>query len=135
MILRMDDISAFVANWEDKASNIKFIQESLNIGFDSMVFIDDNPFERNMVKTVLPDSDDNKLIESLAKIESAFGRDAVVAEHDIVDKLQRVIIRGIFDELPVIDLYVSGVYVRSEVCDPAFQKDLSVLELFLCIYS
>ena len=55
MILRLDDISVFVANWDDKASNIKTIQESLNIGMDSIVFLDDNPFERNLVKEKFPD--------------------------------------------------------------------------------
>ena len=55
MILRLEDISVFVANWNNKADNIKYIQQILNIGFDSMVFIDDNPFERNMVRTHVPD--------------------------------------------------------------------------------
>ncbi|MEY8425720.1 HAD-IIIC family phosphatase [Lachnospiraceae bacterium 38-14] len=55
MILRLSDISIFVANWNDKASNIKMIQESLNIGMDSMVFLDDNPVERNLVKEKCPD--------------------------------------------------------------------------------
>ena len=55
MILRLDDIAVFVANWEDKASNIRYIQKALNIGFDSMVFIDDNPFERNLVRQFLPE--------------------------------------------------------------------------------
>ncbi|MFN6040113.1 MAG: HAD-IIIC family phosphatase, partial [Bacteroidota bacterium] len=50
MVLRNEDISVFVANWENKASNIRHIQQILNIGFDSMVFLDDNPFERNMVR-------------------------------------------------------------------------------------
>ena len=50
MILKMEDISVFVANWENKADNIRHIQNVLNIGFDSMVFIDDNPFERNIVR-------------------------------------------------------------------------------------
>lgn len=50
MVLRLDDISVFIANWENKADNIRTIQSILNIGFDSMVFIDDNPFERNMVR-------------------------------------------------------------------------------------
>ncbi len=50
MILSLDDISVFMANWETKVDNIRQIQQILNIGFDSMVFIDDNPFERNMVK-------------------------------------------------------------------------------------
>lgn len=55
MILRLDDISMFVANWEDKATNIRHIQETINIGMDSIIFIDDNPFERNLVKGMIPD--------------------------------------------------------------------------------
>lgn len=55
MILRLDDISMFVANWEDKASNIQLIQRTLNIGMDSIVFFDDNPFERNLVRSIIPD--------------------------------------------------------------------------------
>ncbi|MBQ9513134.1 MAG: HAD-IIIC family phosphatase, partial [Lachnospiraceae bacterium] len=50
MVLRLSDISVFVANWEDKATNIKLIQETLNIGMDSIVFLDDNAFERNLVR-------------------------------------------------------------------------------------
>lgn len=50
MVLRLDDIAVFVANWESKVDNIKHIQSVLNIGFDSMVFLDDNPFERNIVR-------------------------------------------------------------------------------------
>lgn len=55
MVLRLADISVFVANWENKADNIRKIQQVLNIGFDSMVFLDDNPFERNMVRENLPE--------------------------------------------------------------------------------
>jgi FkbH-like protein len=54
MVLRMDDIAVFVANWENKADNIRYIQSVLNIGFDSMVFLDDNPFERNIVRENIP---------------------------------------------------------------------------------
>ncbi|MBF0312086.1 MAG: HAD-IIIC family phosphatase [Oligoflexia bacterium] len=54
MILRLEDIALFVANWHNKAQNIQFIQSTLNIGLDSMVFIDDNPVEREMVKIHLP---------------------------------------------------------------------------------
>lgn len=50
MVLRLEDISVFIANWENKADNIRAIQRILNIGFDSMVFLDDNPFERNLVR-------------------------------------------------------------------------------------
>lgn len=55
MVLSLDDISVFVANWENKADNIRYIQTILNIGFDSMVFLDDNPFERNIVREELPE--------------------------------------------------------------------------------
>lgn len=55
MILRLDDIALFVANWKNKADNIKYIQQVLNIGFDSMVFLDDNPFERGVVRTQYKD--------------------------------------------------------------------------------
>ena len=54
MVLKLDDIAVFVANWENKADNIRTIQSILNIGFDSMVFLDDNPFERNMVRENVP---------------------------------------------------------------------------------
>lgn len=55
MVLRLEDFSMFVANWEDKARNIHTIQQSLNIGMDSMVFLDDNPFERELVRTMIPE--------------------------------------------------------------------------------
>jgi FkbH-like protein len=54
MVLHMDDIAVFIANWENKADNIRQIQKILNIGFDSMVFLDDNPFERNIVRENIP---------------------------------------------------------------------------------
>ncbi|RMZ61035.1 HAD-IIIC family phosphatase [Chryseobacterium nematophagum] len=55
MVLKLDDIAVFIANWENKADNIRQIQSILNIGFDSMVFLDDNPFERNLVRENLPE--------------------------------------------------------------------------------
>lgn len=55
MVLRLEDISVFVANWEGKPANIRYIRDVLNIGMDSMVFLDDNPFEREAVRTLLPE--------------------------------------------------------------------------------
>ena len=54
MVLKLDDIAVFQANWETKVDNIRTIQSILNIGFDSMVFLDDNPFERNIVRENIP---------------------------------------------------------------------------------
>lgn len=73
MVLKLDDFSAFVANWEDKASNIRRIQKELNIGLDSMVFFDDNPFERNLVRTMLPEVEAPELPEDPAEY-TAFAR-------------------------------------------------------------
>jgi FkbH-like protein len=54
MILRRTDIACFVANWQDKATNIRAIASQLNIGLDALTFVDDNPFERNIVRRELP---------------------------------------------------------------------------------
>lgn len=55
MIIKMDDVACFIANWNDKASNIKEIAKRLNIGIDSLVFFDDNPAERQLVRQFLPE--------------------------------------------------------------------------------
>jgi FkbH-like protein len=55
MVLKEEDIAAFVANWNNKADNIRVIRDTLNIAFDSMVFLDDNPFERNLVRELVPE--------------------------------------------------------------------------------
>jgi FkbH-like protein len=54
MLLRRTDVAAFVANWDDKAANLKTIAARLNIGLDSLVFVDDNPVERARVRESLP---------------------------------------------------------------------------------
>ncbi len=54
MILKLNDIAVFQANWQTKVDNIRTIQRILNIGFDAMVFLDDNPFERNIVRENIP---------------------------------------------------------------------------------
>ncbi|MBV8577895.1 MAG: HAD family hydrolase [Acetobacteraceae bacterium] len=54
MLLRRADIACFAANWTDKAANIREIAAKLNIGLESLVFVDDNPFERAMVRRELP---------------------------------------------------------------------------------
>ncbi len=54
ILLKLDHIACFVVNWENKPTNITFIANSLNIGLESMVFIDDNPVERENVRRYLP---------------------------------------------------------------------------------
>ncbi len=55
MCLRLNDFSAWAINWEDKAKNIIRLASNLNIGLESIVFIDDNPLERARVKESLPE--------------------------------------------------------------------------------
>ncbi|WP_174274569.1 HAD-IIIC family phosphatase [Sphingomonas bacterium] len=55
MLLKEEHIAAFVANWNDKAGNIRDIAATLNIGTDSLVFLDDNPVERALVRRELPE--------------------------------------------------------------------------------
>jgi FkbH-like protein len=54
MALKLDDIACFVANWQDKATNLRAIAQALNLGLDSLVFVDDNPAERDLVRRELP---------------------------------------------------------------------------------
>ena len=54
MLLKLDDIAVFRANWDDKATNIQAIAEELSLGLDAMVFLDDNPAERGLVRQLLP---------------------------------------------------------------------------------
>src|SRR5215472_11280668 len=54
MLLLRSDIAAFLANWDDKAENLKAIAAHLNIGIDSLDFVDDNPVERARIRQSLP---------------------------------------------------------------------------------
>lgn len=54
MVLKKDDFSAMRINWQDKATNLQELANELNIGLDAMVFVDDNPNERELIKQSLP---------------------------------------------------------------------------------
>ena len=53
-ILNFDDFTSFKANWAPKHQNIQDIANEINIGTDSLVFIDDNPVERDIVVSQIP---------------------------------------------------------------------------------
>lgn len=55
MILKKDDFVAMRINWNDKAANIREMVGQLNIGEQSVMFIDDNPVERSRVQAALPE--------------------------------------------------------------------------------
>lgn len=86
MVLRRDDFAGWRINWRDKATNIAELVEELNLGLDSVVFIDDNPAERARVqealpKVFVPDWPEDKLLYAQAlKQLRCFDRHAVTAE-------------------------------------------------------
>ncbi len=86
MVLRRADIASFKANWADKASNIRAIAQELNIGLDALVFLDDNPFERALVRQELPMvavpevPDDPALVPHILAAAGYFEAVAVTAE-------------------------------------------------------
>lgn len=55
MILSLEDLGMFLANWSDKPANLRRMAGELNLGIDSFVFLDDNPVERALVRRELPD--------------------------------------------------------------------------------
>ena len=55
MRLRLDDIAVFIANWDDKPTNLRRVANELGLGLDALVFLDDNPGEREIVRQALPD--------------------------------------------------------------------------------
>jgi FkbH-like protein len=57
MLLKLDHIAVFQANWNDKATNINIhaIAEELSPGLGAMVFLDDNPAEGGLVRKLLPE--------------------------------------------------------------------------------
>ncbi len=75
MLLKRSHFSSLKINWDDKAKNIIEIAKELNIGTDSIVFFDDNPVERELVKTMLPEvtvvsvpTDSSKYVDALNEL-------------------------------------------------------------------
>ena len=54
MVLGLEDFAVFMANWDDKAENLRRIAAHIGVGLDSLVMIDDNPFERAWIRSQLP---------------------------------------------------------------------------------
>lgn len=55
IVLKKEHFSAMRINWQDKATNLRELSRELNIGLDSMVFVDDNPAERELIRQMLPE--------------------------------------------------------------------------------
>ncbi len=66
-VLTLNDFSAFRANWEPKPQNVREIARALNIGIDSLAFVDDDPVERDMVRSQEPQVSVPELGNNVAK--------------------------------------------------------------------
>ena len=71
MLIQLEHIACFVANWEPKPENLRKISKELNLGLDSLVFVDDNPAERSIVRQFLPEVDVLDLPKDPAYYKSA----------------------------------------------------------------
>lgn len=123
MLLRPDHFAAIVANYEDKASNIRAIQAQLNIGFDSMVFLDDSPFERDWVRQSLPDVQVPELPDDPAAVLAALPRWNLFEGHRATgedarrarfyqDDTRR---RDLLASAASIDDYLQGLEMKAEI--------------------
>ena len=87
MVLRRDDIACFIANWDDKPSNLRMVAHRLNIGLDALAFADDNSFERALVRRELPmvavpDLPDDPALYARAIADSGCFEAVAVTEED-----------------------------------------------------
>jgi len=86
MLLRPEDFAAVRMNWDDKAANLRAIASELNVGIDAVALLDDNPAERDWVRSQLPEvhiievtTDPLAMIEALRR-SAVFERLALSAE-------------------------------------------------------
>lgn len=122
MILKMEDISIFVANWSNKGDNIKYIKEVLNIGMDSIVFVDDNPFERNLVRTMCPEvtvpelpedpADYLTYLQSLNLFETvSFTDEDMIRTRQYKEESERVVLQQSFES---VDEYLVSLEMQAK---------------------
>ena len=122
MVLHLEDIAVFCANWDSKAENILAIANRLNILPESIVFIDDNPAERELVRRVLPDvkvPEVNSVVDFIRHIERAgyfysvhiSGDDAKRNEYYIAD-IKRNEMKNAFIDYSE---YLSSLQMKSEI--------------------
>jgi FkbH-like protein len=110
-VLRLEDFAVFTANWRNKADNIRDIAATLNIGLDSLVFVDDNPMERDLVRKHLPEVEVIDLPEACSGYVEAIARSgwfeaASFSAEDSVrgqyyaENAQRAAVRSAYVDLP-----------------------------------
>jgi FkbH-like protein len=89
-ILKLDDFGVFKANWKPKPTNIREIAAELNIGLDSIVFVDDNPAERALVAEQLPEVASPEVGSNVARFAEVLESERYFEVHKVLqDDLDR----------------------------------------------
>ncbi len=88
MILRREDFAGWRINWDDKAKNIVELVEELNLGLQSIVFIDDNPAERARVIGIhpqinVPDWPEDKMLYKKTLFELSCFNSPSISQEDV----------------------------------------------------
>jgi FkbH-like protein len=86
MVLREEHFAIAMVNWDDKVTNLRRIAAELNIGLDSLVFVDDNPFETNYVSEHLPEVAVIPLTANLAGHRAALARSGLFDTLSVSDE-------------------------------------------------
>ena len=86
MLLREEHFAAVRLNWEDKAENLTAIARELNVGMDAIAFVDDNPAERQRIRTSLPDVTVIELPDDPFKFAETIHRSAVFERLTLSDE-------------------------------------------------
>jgi FkbH-like protein len=116
MVLKEEHIAAAQINWLDKAANLRQIALDLNIGLDSIVFVDDSEFETNLIRRAIPELEVIHLPENKA-----------VEYRDILVSC------GLFETLTLSEEDKKrGAMYKSEVSRKRLQAQATDIEAYLC---
>lgn len=128
MVLREEDFAVWRINWEPKHENIRRIAQDLNLGLDSIVFWDDSPAERELVKQMLPQVEvpafperPEELAPALTEIYEKYFRKARLTEEDVqktkqyAENEKRSLFR---QQTGDFDRYLRGLNLRVQPMDP-----------------
>ena len=115
MVLRLDQIAAARVNWQNKAANMRAIAAELNIGLDSLVFIDDSAFEINFIREQLPQ------VRCLMVPSEPWALLRVLPDAGVVDRLR----------VTVEDREKARMYAQDRLRQE-FERGAGSLEQYLC---
>jgi FkbH-like protein len=124
MVLKRDDIAVFEANWGDKPAALLRIARKLEFGLDALVFFDDNPAERAIVRRTLPEvavlevpAAPECFIECLAdsgwfEAVAFTGEDALRSRHYVADRRRREALEKATD----LEGFLDSLGIELEIC-------------------